>query len=348
MSKSIVCPDLPAGRYEVSFEAIDTHTVGEPTRIIFSGFPDPDLPTMSEKVELLKKNYDHYRKAVMLEPRGHLAMFGAIVTKPVSKEAQYGIIFIESGGYLNMCGHGSIGFCVVAVETGMVEVKEPITTVTFDTPAGLIRGEVEVQNKRAKQVTIQNVPAFLYKENLSTKVDGVTINYDISFGGSFFALIDATQPSLNLTITKDNVQKFVHIGKKLLKQLNNEVEIRHPTCDIKTLDVIEFYGPSDTKGCSLRNIVIVGEGQVDRSPCGTGTSAKLAALYKKGKIKVNEKFVYESIIGTTFVGIVKEAIDYHGYTAVIPCITGSAYITGKANYVIDPNDSLRYGFMLEE
>lgn len=336
-------PTLNKERFEAAFTVVDSHTVGEFTRIVLSGFPELEGDTMMERKNFLVNHCDDYRTALMLEPRGHHDMFGAIVTEPISPEADLGVIFMDTGGYLNMCGHGTIGTATVAVETGLVPVTEPYTEVVLEAPAGIIRTKVKVENGKAVEVTLTNVPAFLYKDNLTVEVDGVTIPYCISFGGSFFALVDASK--LGYNIGPSAVPALQKLGMKMLEKINKEVQVQHPTLDITTVDLVEFYGPTpNPENADMRNVVIFGEAQADRSPCGTGTSAKLATLYAWDEIKVGEEFRYESFTGSVFRGVIKEETTIADYKAVIPQITGSAYITGLGTYVIDPTDPLKYGF----
>lgn len=338
-------PTLNKERFEAAFTVVDSHTVGEFTRIVLSGFPELEGDTMMERKNFLVNHCDNYRTALMLEPRGHHDMFGAIVTEPISPEADLGVIFMDTGGYLNMCGHGTIGTATVAVETGLVPVTEPYTEVVLEAPAGIIRTKVKVENGKAVEVTLTNVPAFLYKDNLTVEVDGVTIPYCISFGGSFFALVDASK--LGYNIGPSAVPALQKLGMKMLEKINKEVQVQHPTLDITTVDLVEFYGPTpNPENADMRNVVIFGEAQADRSPCGTGTSAKLATLYAWDEIKVGEEFRYESFTGSVFRGVIKEETTIGDYNAVIPQITGSAYITGLGTYVIDPTDPLKYGFSI--
>lgn len=338
-------PTLNKERFEAAFTVVDSHTVGEFTRIVLSGFPELEGDTMMERKNFLVNHCDDYRTALMLEPRGHHDMFGAIVTEPISPEADLGVIFMDTGGYLNMCGHGTIGTATVAVETGLVPVTEPYTEVVLEAPAGIIRTKVKVENGKAVEVTLTNVPAFLYKDNLTVEVDGVTIPYCISFGGSFFALVDASKFGYN--IGPSAVPALQKLGMKMLEKINKEVQVQHPTLDITTVDLVEFYGPTpNPENADMRNVVIFGEAQADRSPCGTGTSAKLATLYAWDEIKVGEEFRYESFTGSVFRGVIKEETTIADYKAVIPQITGSAYITGLGTYVIDPTDPLKYGFSI--
>lgn len=337
-------PKLNLNAFERSFKAIDTHTVGEFTRILFSGFPELKGNTMIERKKDLAANYDQYRQALMYEPRGHHDMFGAYICEPINPEADFGVIFMDTGEYLNMCGHGTIGSVTAIIESGLVEAKEPFTEVVLEAPAGLIRTKAEVKNGKVLNVTLTNVPAFLYKENLTTVIDGKEISYDISFGGSFFALCDITQIGIN--VEPKNIPALTEFGMKLIEKVNAEQKMQHPNLDITSVDLAELYCPTDTPGCDYRNVVIFGNNMADRSPCGTGTSAKLAALHARGKIGVGEPFVYESFIGSQFKGVIKETTKVGDFDAVVPMITGSAYVTGEATYVIDPDDPLKYGFIV--
>jgi proline racemase len=329
-----------------NIQAIDSHTMGEPTRIVIGGMPKIPGGTMAAKKEYLERNLDHLRTAIMLEPRGHSNMFGSIITEPCSKEADFGIIFMDCGGYLNMCGHGSIGAMTVAVETGMVDPVEPITHIRMDTPAGLIRGEVKVEHGRAREVSIVNVPSFMYRAGVLIDVPKLgCIPVDIAFGGSFFILVAAE--SLGLEVTLEHLPELRALGLNIRDIVNRTVPIQHPTLDhIRSADLVEIYDKPTNPAARYKNVVIFGHGNVDRSPCGTGTSAKMAALHATGKLAVGEVFVYESILGTLFKGRVLEEVKVGDYDAISPEITGSAFITGFNHFVIDPDDPLAYGFVM--
>lgn len=326
--------------------AVDSHTMGEPTRIIVGGVPKIPGKTMAEKKMYLEKHMDNIRTAVMLEPRGHNDMFGSIITAPVNEEADFGIIFMDGGGYLNMCGHGSIGAVTVAIETGMVEAIEPITEVTMDTPAGLIKAKAKVERGKVKEVSIVNVPSFHYMKDVKINVPNVgKVTLDISFGGSFFAIVDAQQ--LGVEVKPKNTQKLIDLGLIIRKIINDTIKVQHPILKhINRVDLVEIFDKPANKEADLKNVVVFGQGQIDRSPCGTGTSAKLATLYSKGKLKIGEYFVYESILGTIFKGRILGTTKVQNYEAVIPEITGSAYLTGFSHFVIDPEDPVKYGFVL--
>lgn len=327
--------------------AIDSHTMGEPTRVVIGGVPNIPGKTLPEKKAYLEENMDYLRRAIMHEPRGHNDMFGSILVQPVSDEADIGIIFMDGGGYLNMCGHGTIGASTIAIESGMVPKVEPYTELTLEAPAGLIRVKAAIENGRVKEVSFRNVPAFLYKEDVKINVPEIgEITLDIAFGGSFFAIVDAKQ--LGIKITPENATKLKDIGLKIRDIVNKEIKVQHPTLDhIKTVDLVEIYDEPTNPEATLKNVVVFGEGQVDRSPCGTGTSAKMATLFAKGKLKEGELFVYESIIGTMFKGRVVGTTKVGEFDAVIPEITGSAYITGFNTFVIDEDDPMKYGFSLK-
>jgi proline racemase len=332
-----------------SIHVIDAHTMGEPTRIVVAGFPRIRGTTMAAKKDYLQTHLDHWRTAIMLEPRGHRDMFGAILTEPCAQEADLGIIFMDGGGYLNMCGHGSIGAMTVAVATGMVPLAEPVTRVTLEAPAGLVRGDVGVDRGRVQDVSLFNVPSFLYRSEVPVEVPGLgTIKVDISFGGNFFILVPADE--LGLELTPANVQRLMALGVRIREIVNRTVPLRHPTLPhIRTADLVEFYGKATHPDAHCKNVVVFGSDaapNVDRSPCGTGTSAKLAALHQHGKLKVGEDFVYESILGTLFRGRIMDTLMVGEYPAVTPRITGSAFITGFNHFVVDERDPLKYGFAL--
>jgi Proline racemase len=338
-------PKLNLNAYERTFKAIDTHTVGEFTRILFSGFPELKGDTMIERKHDLAKNHDKYRQALMFEPRGHHDMFGAYICEPINPEADFGVFFMDTGEYLNMCGHGTIGSVTAIIESGLIEATEPYTEVVLEAPAGLIRTKAEVKDGKVLNVTLTNVPSFLYKENLKTVIDGQEITYDIAFGGSFFALCDIEQIGLN--IEPKNIPALTDFGMKLSAKVNAEQSVSHPTLDITSVDLAELYCHTQTPDCDYRNVVIFGNRMADRSPCGTGTSAKLATLYARNQIGIGEDFIYESFIGSKFKGVIKETTTVGEFDAVIPMITGSAYVTGEATYVIDADDPLKYGFVAE-
>ena len=330
--------------YDHVFNAVDTHTAGEPTRVVVSGVPFL-RGSMAEKRCQLQEEYDFIRTALMHEPRGHKDMFGAILTAPVHPEADLGVIFMDTGGYLAMCGHGSIGAVAAALETGVVARREPETMVSLDTVAGLVRARVAIEDGRVGEIAVENVPAFLLYSDAEIELGTGTVRVDIAFGGNFFALVPAHR--LGLTIEPSQLGELVQRGMEIRTVINEQVEVVHPVQPhIHTVDLVEIYEDEPEEGIDCRNIVVFGDAQMDRSPCGAGTSAKMAALYARGRLPLGKPFVNESIIGTCFTGrLLREAL-VGRITAVVPEIGGRAYVTGLQQFVVDPRDPLRAGFQL--
>ena len=327
------------------FTTIDTHTGGNPTRTLISGLPELIGATMSEKMLHMQKEYDWIRKLLMNEPRGHDVMSGALLTDPCHPEADIGVIYIETGGYLPMCGHDTIGVCTALVEAGLIPVQEPVTSIKLDTPAGLVEVEIKVENGKAKEVSFCNVPAFLLK-SVSVDVEGIGIvDVDIAYGGNFYGIIDAQ--SVGLELTPENASKIIEIGIKIRNTINEKTDIVHPQYPfIRGLTHIEFFTEPTHEEADVKNTVIVPPGGIDRSPCGTGTSAKLSVLYSKKEIGIDEEFVHESIVGSLFRGRVLRTIDVQGLEAVITRITGSAWLMGMHRFFYNEEDPLKEGFLL--
>lgn len=342
-----IIPKLDHSRFETVIKAVDTHTGGEFTRVVYAGIPEPQGSTMIEKKQWLAANCDELRRALTHEPRGHHDSMGAILCQPVHEECAFGVIFIDTGGFLNMCGHGTMGVATMLVECGLVPVCEPYTEFALDMPAGVIRVRVEVDQGRAVAVSLVNVPAFLWLKDQKAVVDGKEYTFDISFGGSFFALVDAEK---NLGVTElipDYAERLARLGVKLRSEINRTITVKHPLLDINQVDLVEFYTrPPHPERADMRNMVVFGEAQVDRSPCGTGTTAKLAALHAHGRIGIGEQIVNESIIGSLFRGEIISETVVGDIPAVNVRLTGSAYITGQADYLIDGRDPLKYGFLI--
>ena len=326
---------------------VDAHTGGEPVRVILSGLPSIPGSTMVEKKRYLKTHLDHFRTLLMQEPRGHNDMFGVIITSPCSDKAQYGILFMDNGGYLDMCGHSIIGVTTVLIETGMYPAKEPETSIVFDTPAGLITSYAKVESNRVIDVSFVNVPSFLYAENVSIDIPSIgPVCCDVAFGGNFFATVNAK--SLGLSLCSDNLHTLVRLGMEIKPAINTKLNIRHPLHEhIDSVELIEFYERTDPAKPVTKSLVVFGAGQFDRSPCGTGVSATMATLYGKGKLALNTEFIAESIIGTRFRGKLIKTIELNGFTAVEPIITGRSYLMGIHQFVLDPNDPVKFGFKIE-
>jgi len=327
------------------FTTIDTHTGGNPTRTLISGLPELKGETMSEKMLYMKREYDWIRKLLMNEPRGHDVMSGALLTDPCHPEADIGVIYIETGGYLPMCGHDTIGVCTALVESGLIPIQEPVTSIKLDTPAGLVDVDITVVNGKAKEVSFCNIPAFLLR-SLTVDVEGIgRVEADIAYGGNFYGIIDAS--TIGLELVPDNASKLIDDAIKIRNKINEETEIIHPQYPfIKGLTHIEFFSEPTNTEAHVKNTVVVPPGGIDRSPCGTGTSAKLAVLYSKQEIGIEEEFIHESIVGTLFKGLVLETTDVEGVQAVITRITGSAWLMGMHRFFYNKADPLKEGFLL--
>jgi len=325
---------------------VESHTAGEPTRIIIGGIPRVPGRNMMEQKEYFRQNLDFLRTALMQEPRGHRDMFGAFLVAPCNDEADLGVVFMDSDGYADMCGHGSLGTMTMAVETGMVEAVEPITKVNLDTPAGLVRGEVAVRNGSVESATLHNVPSFLYK-SISLRVPEIgKVPVDIAFGGNFYALVSAED--IGIEIGLKNSAELTRAGVMIKETVNREIKIEHPEKpEINQVFGTRIYDGKPTHPeAQVRNFMVLGDGYVDRSPCGTGTSAHIAMLYAKEQLKLNESVVHESIIGTTFSARASAEVMVGDYQAILPEITGRAFITGMCTWAIDPADPVKYGFLL--
>lgn len=327
------------------FTTIDTHTGGNPTRTVLSGLPELKGETMSDKMLYMKEHYDWIRKFLMYEPRGHDVMSGALMVPPCNPKADVGVIYVETGGYLPMCGHDTIGFCTALIETGMVEVNEPYTQLNVDTPAGLVKTTIKVEDGKAKEVTFANVPSFLLK-SIEMDVEGIGyLQCDIAYGGNFYGIIDARK--LGLELTRENASVIIDKAITIRNAINASEEVVHPESPfINGLTHIEFFTDPVHPEANLKNTVVVPPGGIDRSPCGTGTSAKLAVLHRQSKLDVDELFVYESIVGTLFKARILELTNVQDYQAVVPEVTGSAWITGMHRFFYNESDDLKEGFLL--
>lgn len=327
------------------FHAVDSHTEGMPTRVITGGIGVIPGTTMAERREWFMANSDDIRTLLMYEPRGHSSMSGAILQPPTRPDADYGVLYIEVSGLLPMCGHGTIGVATVLVETGMVEVQEPVTTIRLDTPAGLVTAEVAVADGVATSVTIRNVPSFALALDQSVKVEGFgEVSYDMAFGGNFYAVVELKE--LGLPFERDAKNELLAAGLKIMDAINEQNLPVHPERpDITGCHHVYLKAPDSTATHS-RHAMAIHPGWFDRSPCGTGTSARMAQLHARGELALNQDFVNESYIGTRFIGRLVESTSVGGYDAVIPTITGRAWITGTAQYFLDPTDPFPKGFLL--
>ncbi|MBQ6362295.1 MAG: proline racemase family protein [Lachnospiraceae bacterium] len=328
------------------YTVIDSHTGGEPTRTVTSGLPEIPGKTIVEKLKFLQTEGDYLRKFFCREPRGSNIMSAVFMFQPSDPRADFGVIFMDGGDYLPMCGHDTIGFCTAMIESGTVKAVEPYTTITLETPAGLVEARVKVENGHAKEVSVKNIPSFVMVRDGSVDVPGIGhVDFDVAFGGNVFAIVSAD--SIGLEIRPDNQKKIVNAAEMIMDEINANYEIKHPELDfIDCVNHVEFYTKSSNPEADVQNAVVVPGGAIDRSPCGTGSSAKLSLLYAEGKLGIGEHFVHESIVGSIFKCRILDTCKVGDKDAVIPEITGSAYVTGLGTLVLDPKDPYAEGFMI--
>ncbi|HET8680806.1 MAG TPA: proline racemase family protein [Micromonosporaceae bacterium] len=328
------------------FHAVDSHTEGMPTRVVTGGVGVIPGDTMAQRRAYLVAHLDHLRTLLMYEPRGHSAMSGAILQPPTRPDADFGVVFIEVSGCLPMCGHGTIGVATVLVETGMVPATPPVATVRLDTPAGLVVAEVAVrEDGAATGVTIRNVPAFPVALDAVVDVPGLgPVRHDIAYGGNFYAIVELVE--LGLPYDRSAGPRLLAAALSIMDAINREAAPVHPQ-DPQITGVHHVYlaAPgSDAK--HSRHAMAIHPGWFDRSPCGTGTSARMAQLWARGELGLDADFVNESFIGTRFVGRLVGEASVGGRRAVLPTVTGRAWLTGTAQYLLDPEDPFPAGFLL--
>ena len=332
-------------RSKLVLHAVDSHTEGMPTRVITGGVGTIPGATMNERRLYFRDHLDHLRAFLVNEPRGHPAMSGAVLQPPTRPDADYGVLYIEVSGYLPMCGHGTIGVATVLVETGMVPVVEPVTTVRLDTPAGLVIAEVLVEDGAATAVTLRNVPSFsVALDRRATLADGRTVTYDLAYGGNFYAILPLAE--FGLPFDRSRKDEILAAGLALMDAVNAEDPPVHPEDpSIRDCKHVQLLAPGATATRS-RHAMAIHPGWFDRSPCGTGTSARMAQLHARGELPLHQDFVNESFIGTTFTGRLTGTAEVAGRPAVLPSVTGRAWITGTAQYLLDPTDPFPEGFLL--
>ncbi|MDH3528825.1 MAG: proline racemase family protein [Acidobacteriota bacterium] len=334
---------LPADNCLI-IRTIESHAGGEPFRVIVSGFPDLVGETILEKRRDAKENYDHIRKALMWEPRGHADMYGCIVTPPVSDGADLGVLFMHNEGYSSMCGHGIIALSTVLIETGVFPASEPETVLRIDTPAGLITSFSAYENGRVGEVRFTNVPSFVAELDASVLTSEYgEVRYDLAFGGAFYAYVNAGD--LGLQCEPSDSERLIRAGRAIKQDVMESREIIHPLED----DLGFLYGVIFVCGEDphhSRNVCIFADGEVDRSPTGTGVSGRLAIHHARGEIGVGERIEVESIVGSVFRGSIEGETEFGGYPAVIPSIAGEAFITGKNEFYLNAADEIGKGFFL--
>lgn len=326
---------------------IDAHTGGEPLRIVTSGLPPIPGATILEKRKYVLEHYDNLRKMIMLEPRGHSGMYGCIIVPAVTEDGDFGVLFTHNEGLSSMCGHGIIGVTKVAIETGMIISKEGENVVKIDSPAGRVTAYADVKDGEVERVRFENVPCFVYKENIKVQVDGIgEVVGDIVYCGAFYVYLDVNKVGLH--VTPENADKLVRIGMEIKHKVMAVTQFNHPTSGVNWLYGTIFYEPVVREGNKLKtkNVCIFAEGQIDRSPTGTGTGGRVALHYHKGEMNKGDILVNDSIIDTTMEAIILEDTKVGEFNAVVTEVSGTAHIMGFNQLVLDPKDPLPEGFRI--
>ena len=343
----------------IVINTLECHTAGEPLRIITQGFPNLQGDTILAKRRDCLENHDDLRRALMFEPRGHADMYGAIITTPERADSHFGAIFIHNEGYSTMCGHAVIALAKCAVESGLVTQTGEVTDVVIDVPCGQIHAKAFAQNcaqkKTITKVSFESVPSFVFAKQQSVLVDGIgKVNFDIAFGGAFYAYVNAA--SIGLTLTPEHQGKLIDYGRKIKAAVINNLTVQHPfEADLSFLYGVIFVdeSPKEILNKNLihsRNVCIFADGELDRSPTGSGVSGRIALHVDKAEIPLHQSIIIESILGSQFSVQAVEKISYGNnektYDAVIAQVTGNAFVSGKAQWLINKNDPLKNGFLL--
>lgn len=331
----------------MTLTVIDMHTGGEPLRIITSGYPEIPKGTILEKRAYVRDHLDHLRKLLIFEPRGHYDMYGALLVEPDLPGADLAVLFMHNEGYSTMCGHAIIALGRYAVDQGLVAKQEPITTVNIEAPCGLVVASVEVRDGKAGAVSFESVPAFLFARDQRIELAGYgNIRFDVAYGGAFYALADCHQ--FGLEFGRDRVRDFVDAATTLTERLKVEFPLSHPDHpDLGFLyGTILTDGRDAFSGEATKNVCVFADAEVDRSPTGSGVTARLAAMCARGKIGLGQERTFESIAGSRFSGAVARTTKAGPHEAIIARVGGRAYYSGRAEFTVEPDDELGRGFLL--
>lgn len=326
--------------------AVDYHAAGEPFRIVTDGVPPLHGENVLAKRRYVMEELDEIRQLLVNEPRGHADMYGCFVTEPDDEGADLGVVFFHNAGYSTACGHGTIALVTWALEHGLVSVAHPETRVVVDVPSGRLETMARIEGGRARSVRFRNVPAFVVEEDLRLETTAGPISVDVAFGGAFYASIDATR--LELPVDPSNISAFIDLGREVKSLLESARRVVHPLePELRGIyGVIFFQDEDDQPIMTQRNVTVFADGEVDRSPCGSGTSARLALLERSGQIRRDTPFRHRSIVGTEFSACVVGETEVDGLPAVITEVEGTAYLTGRHEFVLEPEDPLGTGFQL--
>jgi proline racemase len=328
---------------------LDVHAAGEPLRIITGGLPEVKGSSILERRRFMLEHLDYIRQALMWEPRGHNNMYGCVITEPVSPEADLGVLFMHNEGYSTMCGHGIIALVTALLETGAFPVKGQLTPMNIDTPAGLVRATAYLDGSgHVERVSFFNVPSFLYARDVELKLPKYgTLLVDVAFGGAFYAFISSEK--VGLKVRPENVEQLVEAAEAIKSAVNGTISIEHPIeSDLSFVYGTILIDTPENPAHHSRNVCVFADAEVDRSPTGTGVSARLALHYARGEITDGQEIIVESILGSesTFHGKVEGRAKVGPYDAIVPEVSGTAFITGRNEFIIDPRDELGRGFLV--
>ena len=332
-------------RFDRVISTIDAHAAGEPLRIVTAGVPPLPGATILERRRAMKTCHDDLRRVLLFEPRGHADMYGAILTPPVSPGADYGVLFLTNEGYSTMCGHGIVALTTALIETGAFPAADGETAITYDTPAGPVAARAEVRDGRVRAVAFRNVPAFVMARGIPVEVAGARLAVDVAWGGASYALVDAV--AFGFAVEPAQARRLTDLGMAIKRAVESAAEIVHPEePDLRGLYGTIISAPPADPANHGRNVTIYADGAVDRSPCGTGTSAKLAWLHSRSELTAGQQYVHESIIGTTFTGTILEETTVAERPAVVTEIAGRGFVTGLHQFLIDNEDPTADGFLV--
>lgn len=329
------------------FKTLDAHTEGEPLRILLEGYPEIPGDTILAKRRYLTAHLDHYRQLLMHEPRGHADMYGAIITAPVTPSADFGVLFLHNEGYSSMCGHGILALVTAAVETGTIVLGDEPKGINIDSPAGLIQAKACRDEVGELEVSFVNVPSWAEALSCRVAVEGIgEVAYDIGFGGAYYAYVDAD--ALGLCLAQNNVAQIIDWGRRI----KLAVMAKHPLDHPLEADLGFLYGTiftsakTSSKDAHSRHVCVFADGEVDRSPTGTGVAGRIALLHAKGEAQLGERLKIESIVDGAMQVCALDNVDFYGKSAVLPEVSGRAFITGRHEFILDPMDPFQQGFML--
>ena len=323
---------------------IDAHTGGEPFRVVIDGLPEIPGDTVLDRRRHASRHLDHYRQLLMWEPRGHADMYGAFLGLPTEPGSDLAVLFVHNAGFSTMCGHGIIALAKVVLDTGILPAENPSTRIRIDTPAGPVTAIAQTGEEGVSSVSFRNVPSFVLALDEQVEVEGYgVIRYDLAFGGAFYAFVDAAESGVDLS----DAGQLIDAGRAMKSAIAHGREITHPfQDDLSFLYGVIFIGPPVTPGHTSRNVCVFADGEIDRSPTGTGVSARIAIGLARGSLELGETMTVESIVGSTFTGRALEKTRFGPFHAVIPEVSGRAHIVGRSEYWVDPDDEIGTGFLI--